>query len=297
MRASFIRVAITILLLSAVVSAGLPAKADEASLVITRLQTGREKLRNGRVKVRQTMNATRPGREQSRSVTEYFCAFDFDKGLHRFDYEVIGRPEFRGKIIRAPENTMTLSPDGYLTIENADKPSSFFYRPFDIRNIGLLDFINLTYEEQKFCSIVQRYRTLAAEQGVAEDATINHTRVTRLTFFADQNRQVRLSLFLDGARDFIPIRFEMQSVTNGQSSRPKFNSVVNVDWKVASQVWVPAVMAFDEHCGSDVTNGELIFSWESVNGPFDGTTFDAERLVKDRTKILDRRRPVQIPRV
>lgn len=282
--------AIATTLLFAAALHGGAAGGDDAAFVFAGFQNGREKLRSGKVSVRQNVNATRPEQAKSRFVTQYFVAFDFDKGLFRFDYEVIGQPKFRGKIIRTPEKASTLaSDDGYLAIDKADRPAPFFFRPFDVRNIGLLDFTNLTNEEHTFEGILQRFSGLAGSRGTVEDATINERSVTRLSFCVDQKQRVRASIDFDRTKDYVPVHFEIQSVAAGQATRPP-SSVVQVEWKCVSQVWVPIVMTFDERLGLDSTTGELLFSWEAVNCPIDQAVFSDDELVNDRTTVIDRRR-------
>lgn len=282
---------------------GQQASEELAQFALAGLKDGRSKLQSGVFRAHGKLDRSTEAVDPVAGPIDIFSAFDYGRSLVRFDRTepmwVAHGPSstkklqpYGGKFVSTPDMAIRLmSGDHAGEITASAPPANKIIRVFDVRMVGVSTWgtldTRLTLDEM--ISLYRRWYLLVF-------AAVDKNEVYTLRW-TDKDSETRTELRLDGARDFVPIRFELRS-RDERASREEWGPVVNlstVSWSRVNDVWVPHEWHEEETTGA-TKKRDLTFDWKSINGPIDKALFTPEGLGVDDVIFHDRRfgKPVVI---
>jgi hypothetical protein len=194
-------------------SSSLDAKKREiATSVLKRMQDSRERLLSGVCRIRGRPKDTRQGQTVETPI-DCFCAFDFPRGLYRFDRNAPTKGGIveGGRMIRTPPHvysTRGIETEhlGGVMQERPDSADVGHIAPFDIRCVGLFNFVG-PYWERTFDTFYQGFSTAKLEEFSEEGKG-----VYRLKWMFG-NQDTAATLWLDSSKGCSWIRYEVVTLT------------------------------------------------------------------------------------
>lgn len=209
---------------------------------------------------------------------ECFCAFDFARGLYRFDRNVARRDgvEQGGKFIRTPSHAFELlgkvpelARSAVITRTRPGNSGNGIVAPFDIRIIGLFNLVGAYWER----SLDENLKSLSADNFIEFAAESDN--VFRLTWKRGNDRLTRYSLWIDTEKGYSWIRWKSTYDANSAL----IDILAETGWDEKNGVWVPISMHLkDQQTSIGTTEADWSIEWESVNEPVDSKYFDPQDL-------------------
>jgi hypothetical protein len=285
------------------------ADLEVARFVISGHRDGRYRLRSGifRVVGRTFCHRSVPDNDSGEGSVSLegsvsvFGAFDYEKGLFRFDRKetdwMAGRQNKEvvrgGKYVRTAEFAIEKGLAGRtITIKPLAKKASSPIKPFDVRTLGSVNLGELQ-SELSFSRVFGQDKGHVTEEKLIEVES-ESADVCRLTWTLTENRTVKTTIWFDKQQRFSPIRFEeryaLREGTSRRITKPprwgKATFISEVTWKKTSDVFVPEAFSIQEQSGVrrepfEVTSSRgysLSFTWENVNEPIPDELFTPEGL-------------------
>jgi RNA polymerase sigma factor (sigma-70 family) len=232
-------------------------------------------------------------REHADGAVVILGAFDYEKGLLRFDRseplsELVPRPaitsaladRWTGKLILTPEMTLDWSNRlGAAAIAGPRfYPALHNIAPFDARSLGLL-FWNRDSSVLDFVTVLKTWTDSRLEEVVKESEHIY-----RITVSSGKNNAIIRTLWLDDSRGFTPTRCEIASF----SAPPIY--VTELSWVEIHGIWVPKKYHNERYDGSLSDTYDLSFKWTSVNKPVPQSMFTVAGLdLEEGTQVIETR--------
>lgn len=224
--------------------------------------------------------------KQHKENTDWRLYFDYDKGLSRIDRRVINDGH-RSIRVDTPDESIIYVPvpapgTGVISRHPPGAPAVAHGYVFDVRTAGLAALISIKGNAAtwpRFLAMLERdgRPTLHTEA----DGTLCVTwRKSKAVETPDGKLVERFghSFWVDAKRDFVPVRATFFS---GASPDPsidgsKVSTIVETEWTEEQGILVPRRCAWE--LPLDKQSAELIFEWESVNGPVDEKLFTPQGL-------------------
>lgn len=290
-----------------------------AKFVIAGLKSNRESLRSGVFTANGFLVQGVPSMDDITGEVQIYCAFDFDRGLFRFE-----RKEPQRKIVevdaaflkRMEENALrpeeiaqlrtrsAAQGQHYVTAKYIETPKSTVHwrsgsprmvsvhgtdkralgiqntKAFDVRNLGLAMSLNLE-------NLTPYEKLIAAydKYSIVEARMVSDTqRLISWVFGPDQT--LKITLLIDVTQGFSPVRLEFSERDNdGKWGQP--NLWNDLTWIRVSGVWVPKTHSFENRNGLPrLDSSKLDFTWESVNEKLPDKMFSAEGLEESKESFV-----------
>ena len=241
---------------------------------------------------------------------EYYCAFDYRKGLFRCDHKIpivfrvrdakTGQ-EVRtiqvevGKYIATPVRSFEWSPDDSPTIyargPNHKSDPADQIAPFDVRLLGVGsvgDFTGYTTYKEMLPILVKWPVVGASKAGEG---------VWQVRW---QSRGFETTVWFKDEAGYLPLRMERRYLWYHGVSNPQERG--ETTWTQVSGVWIPKTAVLEQSLmtGRHIKI-ELAFDWESVNEPVPQSLFEAGSLLPPRVMAnvvtTEQGRPVILDRL
>lgn len=290
-----------------------------AKFVIAGLKSNRELLRSGVFTANGSLVRGVPTEDYIAGEMQIYCAFDFERGLFRFERK---EPERKSVEVdaaflkRMEENALTSEEiaqlrtrsaaqgQHYVTAKYIETPKSTVHwrsgsprmvtvhkidqralgiqntKAFDVRNLGLAMSLNLE-------NLTPYEKLIAAydKYQIVEARMVSDTqRLISWVFGAD--RSLKITLLIDVTQGFSPVRLEFSEQANDEKwGQP--NLWNDLTWVRVSSVWVPKTYSFESRNGlPSVDSYKLDFTWESVNEKLPDKMFSAEGLEESKESFV-----------
>jgi hypothetical protein len=308
--------ALTGLLLTFAIVAAMADRACPADVVaedqklfdylLSGFKTARDALKTGRFTAegREIVESKKIGRREKQ--LKLFYAFDFSKGLLRFDStetpqaDAAGNVRIRGgRLIITPTVRIAQSATNLETVllypPDSHQPPQI--APFDVRVLGIASSrsIRLNYSLDVVYEAFRRNRKIQAIS--AEPSGIH-----RVTVHFGDPPSVQQTIWFDSERGFSPTRSELRKRKPGAELNwvdEPYNSS-ELTWEEHKGVWVPKTVVLVDRASSSTLRRELTFDWQDVNQSIADGTFTAHDFgLKLDDRIVDMRgaRPVTVERI
>jgi hypothetical protein len=231
-----------------------------AEFALTGLKDSFDPLRTGEYRARGKVEDCISEEELGTTLeVEFHCWFDFDAQKVRMDRTDKSDSEDEVavyKFSRTPDGNLFWNSRGRnLAIkrpEPANKNSKSFQPVFDVRAMGFCDHANLSTDFQR------AFAWFLSEP--AKEASVDSGQAYQLKWHRKGTPYAK-TMWLDGARGFVPIRYEEKGPLEAE---PRL--VTQMTWSEVAGVPVPDSFQFTQRIGGKrrVTY-HLAFEWESVN--------------------------------
>lgn len=267
------------------------SRFENPEYVLAGFRAGRDRLSRGCFSATKVGSMSFANDGMRSEETEYRCAFDYAQQLLRFDFNVAMGTSISGKYISRSEYALMASADDHLVTRypSGVYPNDISKKPFDVRNVGVVDFLLLfakTFSFEEFMSAIERQHG----EGLVTCAAVHDgdQHLVLLKYIRTSDRSERWDIFMDPERDFVPVRWERRwADASGELSDP--NGTMSTEWSQIQDVWVPLNVQYSSETPGN-PNLALAFVWESVNGDLDPVLFSQEGLdLPDSAWIVDRR--------
>ncbi len=241
------------------------------------LASSREKLHSGEARAHWTWNT-----KKYKETADWRLYFDYDKGLSRVDRRVINNGHRSIRVDTPDESIIYVPVSGVISRHPPGAPAVAHGYVFDVRTTGLAALISIKGNAAtwpRFLAMLERdgRPTLHTEA----DGTLCVTwRDMRVVDTPDGKFCERFghSFWVDSKKGFTPVRATFFS---GASPDPavdgsKISTIVETEWTEMQGIMVPRGCRWQLPLSEQ--SAELIFEWESVNGPLDEKLFTPEGL-------------------
>ncbi|HVA45056.1 MAG TPA: hypothetical protein VNH11_01610 [Pirellulales bacterium] len=278
---------------------------------MTGLRDGRERLRQGIVRIRGSKFEHAYRQEPLRGEVTQFYAFDYDALLLRYE-----RAEPRRSFVpteakpgdkpsmprigvtptedlvtnriyyRRPGLSVQYMTGGNKIAINAEDASRPICSAFDVRAVGLL-YLQSYHRQNTFEEIFESFNRYAADELVDEGNGVFRVQWTIGT--GDSFPHHRRTLWIDRAKGFSPIRLELREHPYGVPPTEPWGEPYcksEATWAEVSGVWVPETFRISD--GPDDPNRDAAhrmssrfehkFEWESVNELLPDALFEVDSL-------------------
>jgi hypothetical protein len=289
-----------------------PEEVELAEFVLQGMKTNRDLLQSGVFRTRGRKKlAAEPGAIPAMDEPiEYFCAFDFARGMFRFDAQDWARIGFSedtarakqgvvevsksdGKYVRTPKSSLHWS--GHvpyrLIVDDPNSEPSRLEMVFDVRCLGM----GFRHDLERFVEF-PRLCELLSEQNIVEVAKEGN--VYRIAWLYGKYRNLKRTIWFDEQRGYSPIRLEGIAPASSPSATKQ---ICEVSWDKLSDVWVPLTLCLEKVKGDKQEYKlDMAFEWESVNTPVPDRAFAAEGLgLPPSTEMVSTQlgKPVSLGRV
>lgn len=270
------------------------AERRRAEIALAGLSNTMEKLVSGefRLRIYQHLEAGLP---EELSHKHIYSAFDMRSGKLRFDrnmqMQVIefpdGSPRDRDaimaaerriephnrKFIKTPERTLRwgTSHVHQVTSGDADDGDSKAL-PFYVHSLPILS--GTPPELQTLADVLELFNTMRMTS-VSEAGE-----VTAITWVGGPNDWLKRTIWIDGARDYLPQRVVIWLRANAEADWGEPFGVTTCEWETRNGAWFPKRLHYGKRVGNAQstemgTYEELTFEWLSVNEPIAERVFTA----------------------
>lgn len=290
-----------------------------AKFVIAGLKSNKESLRSGVFTANGSLVRGVPSVDDIAGEVQIYCAFDFDRGLFRFERKEPQRKTLEvdaAFVKRMEENVLTpeeiaqwrtrsaAQGQHYVTAKYIETPKSTVHwrsgsprmvsvhgtdkralgiqntKAFDVRNLGLA----MTMSQENLIP----YEKLIAAYGrytIVEARMVSDTQ-RLISWVLGTTQSAKISLLIDVTQGFSPVRLELsERDDDGRWNEPKLWN--DLSWIRVSGVWVPKTYSFESRNGLPrVDSSKLDFTWESVNEKLPDKMFSAEGLEESKQSFV-----------
>ena len=274
----------------------LEALYHDAQYVIGIFESGRLGIKSGRFTARRDVSMNVGERGIVEEHVTYDVAFDFDLDCLRFDFSRVGAASRAGKYIARPDASLLAGGDGQSVSRYppGQFPDGVPDAPFDIRNIGIADFLLLFSRPVRFPQMMSGFELCrGAGRLSCRPAHLETGAYVLCEMFTASDMSERWDITLDPSRQMVPVRWERRWRTDDQEFHEP-NAVLEVQWDQLRDIWVPVVA---EYRSTTTGNPQmrLEVNWLSLNEDVDPSLFQQESFSLPRGAwVIDRTQAVPV---
>lgn len=274
------------------IAAKKPATAKEklAKSLFAKFRASRLKLRSGMFEAMEMKASKHPERGEHKTFARIFSAFDYKKGLLRYDDEP-GDAAPTKRYFRTLDRSVLYSISPRARFLSIRKPDGFKKRvePLDARLFGFVSMF-----EQKIAwsrgSTFETFYSLYTERCRVKDVrkrANNQFHIILSHTVGKLKLPVERHLWIDAAKDYVPVRYQHRHLDPRTKKWSKFHAVVETKWTKQSGIRVP--VSIHSRSGTrSRTITKLRLTWNSINEKVPEIHFQRKGLnPKPGTEVID----------